>query len=108
MKLHGEQAWLDQLSVLERWQRRGLGRSLIERTARQAAQLGFEFLHLSTYRDVPWNGPYYTRCGFAEVPRGNWPRAMRQQIQRGNSQGHPSWHRIVMQRAVSTSSALLP
>ena len=32
MKLSGEQAWLDQLSVLDRWQRQGLGSSLIDET----------------------------------------------------------------------------
>jgi len=36
MKLPGGTAWLDQLSVLDRWQGRGLGTALIDRTARRA------------------------------------------------------------------------
>jgi N-acetylglutamate synthase-like GNAT family acetyltransferase len=107
MKLYGDTAWLDQLSVLERWRRYGLGTALIERTAAEARRLGFATLYLSTYRDVPWNAPFYSRRGFVEVPRGGWSRSVRCQIQHGNSQGHPSWRRVVMRRAVSASSASL-
>jgi GNAT superfamily N-acetyltransferase len=105
MKLHGDTAWLDQLSVLEPWRRHGLGTALIERTAGQAARLGFATLYLSTYRDVPWNAPYYARRGFAEMPAASWPRAVRRQIQQENSHGHPPWRRIVMQRRVAASWA---
>ena len=69
MKLRGGTVWLDQLSVLDHWQRRGYGAALIERSARTAHAYGFDTLYLSTYRDVPWNGPYYERRGFQEVPR---------------------------------------
>ena len=61
LKLHGDTAWLDQLSVLDRWQRHGYGAALIDRSGRTARALGFDALYLSTYRDVPWNGPYYAR-----------------------------------------------
>ncbi len=58
MKFPGGTAWLDQLSVLQRWQGRGYGSALIDRTAAAAHDLGHRALHLSTYRDVPWNAPY--------------------------------------------------
>ena len=109
MKLRGNGAWLDQLSVLDRWQGHGAGTALIERVATQAGQLGFETLHLSTYRDVPWNAPFYARRGFSEVPRARWSRVVRQLMQQENDHGHPSWRRIVMQRRrVEVSSALAP
>jgi GNAT superfamily N-acetyltransferase len=71
MKFPSGTAWLDQLSVLNRWQGRGFGTALIDRTATAARNLGHRALHLSTYRDVPWNAPYYTRRGFVEMPRGD-------------------------------------
>src|SRR6266566_4349242 len=80
MKLKGGTVWLDQLSVLDRWQRHGLGAALIDRTAQQARTLGFDMLYLSTYRDVPWNARFYARRGFSVVPRGCWPRALRVQF----------------------------
>ena len=100
MKLHGDTAWLDQLSVLDRWQRHGYGAALIDRSARTARALGFDALYLSTYRDVPWNGPYYARRGFAEVPRGAFTRPMRVVLMTECSHGHPVWRRAVMRRRV--------
>ena len=98
MKLVGGKAWLEQLSVLDRSQRRGYGAALIDRTATTAGALGFNTLYLSTYRDVPWNGPYYARRGFEEVPRAEWPRAFLVQIMVENSHGHPPWRRTIMRR----------
>jgi N-acetylglutamate synthase-like GNAT family acetyltransferase len=72
MKLPGGTAWLDQLSVLDRWQGRGLGAALIDRTAERARELGYDTLYLSTYLGVPWNAPFYERRGFSSVPRGAW------------------------------------
>ena len=98
MKFPGGTAWLDQLSVLNRWQGCGFGSALIERVAAAARDLGHHALRLSTYRDVPWNAPYYARRGFEEMPRGDWPHAFRIQAMTENRQGHPPWRRTIMRR----------
>jgi len=98
MKFPGGTAWLDQLSVLNRWQGLGYGSALIDRTAAAARDLGHRALYLSTYRDVPWNAPYYVRRGFEEVPRGDWPHAFRMRAMTENRQGHPPWRRTIMRR----------
>ena len=98
MKFPGGTAWLDQLSVLERWQGRGLGSALIDRTSQRARALGHDTLYLSTYLGVPWNAPFYERRGFSMMPRGAWPRAFRRQFMIEN--GHPTWRRTIMQRRV--------
>jgi GNAT superfamily N-acetyltransferase len=100
MKLPGGEAWLDQLSVLDRWQGRGLGAALIDRTAEQARALGRNTLYLSTYLDVPWNAPFYEQRGFTPVPRDEWPRAFRLQFMIENRHGHPPWRRTIMRRRV--------
>ena len=99
MKFPGGTAWLDQLSVLERWQGHGLGSALIDRTAGQAQALGHDTLYLSTYLGVAWNAPFYARRGFTTVPRGQWPRAFRLQFMIENSHGHPPWRRTILQRS---------
>jgi hypothetical protein len=33
----------------------------------EARAQGFDRLSLCTYRDVPWNGPFYAGLGFTEV-----------------------------------------
>ena len=100
MKFPGGTAWLDQLSVLDRWQGRGFGAALIDRTAERARELGHDALYLSTYLGVPWNAPFYERRGFSSVPRREWPRVFRLQFMAENSHGHPPWRRTIMQRRV--------
>ncbi len=58
---------LRELDVLTRWQRRGVGRRLIAAITDDARQAGHAALTLTTFTDVPWNGPYYARLGFVTV-----------------------------------------
>jgi len=57
-------AHIDQVSVHPDHARRGIGRELLERAASWALSHGYRSLTLTTYVDVPWNGPYYERLGF--------------------------------------------
>jgi len=61
------QAHLEQVSVHPDHQRRGIGRGLVEAAMAEARAQGFDRLSLCTYRDVPWNGPFYRALGFSEV-----------------------------------------
>ncbi len=56
-----------QLSVHPDHGQRGLGRSLAEAACTWAQSEGFDAVTLTTYRDVPWNGPFYASMGFIEV-----------------------------------------
>jgi GNAT superfamily N-acetyltransferase len=60
-------AHLEQLSVLPDHAGRGVGRALLRAGCDWAAAHGYTELTLATYRDVPWNGPFYASEGFAEV-----------------------------------------
>jgi GNAT superfamily N-acetyltransferase len=60
-------AHIEQVSVAPAHARRGLGAALIDHLARAAAAEGLAALTLTTFRDVPWNGPYYERLGFVVV-----------------------------------------
>jgi GNAT superfamily N-acetyltransferase len=63
-------AHIEQVSVHPDHQGQGLGRSLIDHVGSWAAGQGLSSLTLSTFRAVPWNGPYYARLGFVEIPAG--------------------------------------
>jgi GNAT superfamily N-acetyltransferase len=56
-----------QLSVHPDHARQGLGRSLVETACAWARTKGFGAITLTTYRDVPWNGPFYESLGFVVV-----------------------------------------
>jgi GNAT superfamily N-acetyltransferase len=55
---------VDQISVHPDHARRGIGARLLDHVDAWAARQGYPALTLTTFRDVPWNGPYYRRLGF--------------------------------------------
>ena len=52
-------------------QGRGAGRALFEAFHGWARSAGFDRATLTTYRDVPWNRPYYLRLGYADLAPSN-------------------------------------
>jgi GNAT superfamily N-acetyltransferase len=67
VELVDDAAHIEQVSVHPDYQGRGIGGALIDQVDSWAAEKGLPALTLSTFRDVPWNGPYYARLGFLEV-----------------------------------------
>ncbi len=57
-------AHLHELDIHPAHARRGLGRRLIEAVAAWAKGEGLRAITLTTFRDIPWNAPYYVRIGF--------------------------------------------
>ncbi len=87
-------AHLEQVTVDPTCAGAGLGRELIEHLRSWAEERGLPAITLTTFTEVPWNGPYYLRLGFryldpadlgpglravraAEADHGldRWPRA---------------------------------
>ena len=66
----GGGAHLEQLSVHPDHGGRGIGRALLRAGCDWAGAHGYPELTLATYRDVPWNGPFYASEGFVEVGPG--------------------------------------
>lgn len=61
--------YLEQLSVDPDHGRQGLGKLLVNMVVNLAAEHRCNVVALSTFRDVPWNGPFYRSLGFREIPR---------------------------------------
>ncbi|CZU62297.1 N-acetylglutamate synthase and related acetyltransferases [Enterobacter cloacae] len=64
---HSSSLFIVELSVDLDWQGNGMGRQLIARAADHARRLGLASLTLTTFRDVPWNAPFYAKLGFEYV-----------------------------------------
>jgi GNAT superfamily N-acetyltransferase len=58
---------VDELDVVPERGRQGVGSRLLQTVIDWAAEHGYPAVTLSTFRDVPWNRPFYARRGFAEV-----------------------------------------
>jgi len=93
-------AHIEQVSVHPESARRGLGGMLIEAAAGWAKQRGLEALTLTTYRDVPWNRPYYERLGFRIVAEGQMTAGLRALRAREVARGLDRWPRVAMRRPV--------
>jgi GNAT superfamily N-acetyltransferase len=59
-----------ELSVRRANQKRGLGRRLMAAGEDWARAQAFGELTLTTFRDVPWNAPFYARLGFGPLEPG--------------------------------------
>lgn len=84
---------LEQISVRADQTRSGIGSLLLDNVVRRHGP----GLTLLTFRDVPWNGPWYTRHGFAELPRPAWGPELRHHWQAEIDEGlHDLGPRLVM------------
>lgn len=63
----GDLVHLRELSVDPDHGRRGLGSALLEAVVEHARACGAEGVSLSTFRDVPFNAPFYAGRGFAAL-----------------------------------------
>jgi GNAT superfamily N-acetyltransferase len=93
-------AHIEQVSVHPRAARQGLGRALIETAAAWARQHGLKALTLTTYRDVPWNLPYYQRLGFHVVDDPQITPGLRRVRAQEADAGLDRWPRVVMRRSL--------
>jgi GNAT superfamily N-acetyltransferase len=62
-------AFLYELDVLPDHAGQKLGWNLVNAVEAWARQDGLKGVTLATFRDIPWNRPYYERMGFVEWPR---------------------------------------
>ena len=60
-------AHLEEVDVHPDHGRRGLGRRLVQTVCAWATSHGYDAVTLTTFRDVPWNMPFYARLGFETV-----------------------------------------
>lgn len=60
-------AHIDQVSVRPTHSRRGIGRRLIEHVEGWGRSRSLRATTLTTFRDVPWNAPYYERLGYRRL-----------------------------------------
>jgi 4-diphosphocytidyl-2-C-methyl-D-erythritol kinase len=70
-------AYIEEMDVLPAHGRRGLGAGLLARACAWAEARGYAAVTLSTFRDVPWNGPFYRKHGFTDLPPAEWTPGMR-------------------------------
>lgn len=66
--LHEQYLHLLEVAVHPDWGQQGIGRLLVAQVIEHARQRGLPGVTLTTFRDLPFNGPFYASMGFAEIP----------------------------------------
>lgn len=88
---------IQEIDVHPQFARRGVGAKLIQSVADWTRAQGIRAVTLTTFDDVPWNGPYYARLGFNILSLDSL-RPSLQSIRRAEAQaGLPMSHRICME-----------
>ena len=91
-------AHLEEIDVYPEHARRGLGTRLVMCVCEWAAAAGYESVSLTTFRDIPWNMPFYARLGFEVVPDSALSAALRAVVEDERCRGLDSLRRVVMRR----------
>lgn len=89
-------AHLEELDVLPEYGRRGIGAALVRAICEWAATQGLEAVTLTTFRDIPWNAPFYARLGFRELPPNDWTPPLRKRVADETAHGLRPELRVVM------------
>lgn len=69
---YGADVYLHELDVDRAHQKRGVGAALVRGFIALARARGAGAVYLSTFRDPPWNAPFYRKMGFRDVARGDY------------------------------------
>jgi GNAT superfamily N-acetyltransferase len=85
-----------EVSVARSHQRQGIGAALVAAALAYARTAGFPAVSLTTYRDLPWNGPFYARLGFAEIPAAQIAPGHSEKLRAEAEAGHDPARRCVM------------
>ena len=98
----GLELHLWELDVHIEYQRRGTGRRLLQRLIAEATAAGIPAMTLTTFRDVPWNAPFYRSMGFALIGPGELDPRLAGLLAKEASMGMPAERRCAMRRTLPT------
>ncbi|WP_039796626.1 GNAT family N-acetyltransferase [Nocardia araoensis] len=97
-------AHIEQVSVRPDHARRRIGKRLLDQAARWAATAGLPATTLTTFTEVPWNGPYYERLGFRYLSAGEETPGLVALRAAEQAHGLDRWPRACMRAELSAWS----
>ncbi len=94
-------AHLQEIDVHPQHGRRGLGTRLVTAVCTWAARKKFQFVTLTTFRDVRFNMPFYRRLGFEVIAPEDLGAALTSIIEQESRRGLDASGRVAMRRRLS-------
>lgn len=96
VEMLGGEPHLEEVDVLPEHGRRGLGAALVRAVCGWAAAAGHAGVSLTTFREVPWNQPFYARLGFRVLEADQLSPAQRERVRQEHRRGLRREQRVVM------------
>jgi ribosomal protein S18 acetylase RimI-like enzyme len=90
--------YVQELDVLTTHAGQHIGAALIGQVAQLARERALKQLVLSTFRDVPWNAPYYRRLGFCDIDFAELDAALIERRNAHIARGLDESKRVFMRR----------
>jgi GNAT superfamily N-acetyltransferase len=100
-----EGTWLhlEEIDVHPLHGRCGIGAALVETVCIWARDCGYAQITLTTYRDIPWNAPFYARLGFEILGVDELTPELRERRESEAVLGLDMDRRVVMCKALGSS-----
>jgi ribosomal protein S18 acetylase RimI-like enzyme len=99
--------YLQEIDVAPEHGRRGIGSALVNAVCAWAKQQGYRIITLSTFRDVAWNAPFYSKLGFRILDESELTTGFQQIRLQEIEAGLPISERVIMQCEIQPSNTAL-
>ena len=98
----GDCGFVQEVSVHPRHGGKGLGTALLAAGEEWSQQQEFPAMTLSTFKDVPWNGPFYARRGFQTLDIESLGPEFRLLREMERQAGLDTSRRVIMRKSLKT------
>jgi predicted N-acetyltransferase YhbS len=88
--------YLEEIDVLPKHGRKGIGSALVKTVCACATRRGYGIVSLSTFRNIPWNEPFYSKLGFCPVDEADLTVGFQQIRVKELEAGLPISDRVIM------------
>jgi GNAT superfamily N-acetyltransferase len=105
VRMHDAVAHIQEIDVAPKYARQGIGAALIKALCAWAQDQGIAFVTLTTFDNVPWNAPYYSRLGFRLLTPNEWTAALLAVRRLEAQSGLDMRHRICMRMAIAPKTS---
>jgi GNAT superfamily N-acetyltransferase len=95
--------YLQEIDILPTHGQRGIGTALIETVQAWGKRSGYDAMSLSTFRDLPWNAPFYAKLGFRILDESELTPEFQQIREHEREAGLPIADRVIMQCDLQTN-----
>lgn len=96
MSILGQEAYLEEISVLPQYGGQGLGTKMIDTVCQWSKSKRLNSVLLSTFRNVRWNAPFYEKLGFKILCSQEWSQEMHKIQSAEKLYGYPVDERVFM------------